>query len=160
MSLAGILASSLFSSLGSQMSQKNHAPGSASGSATGAQSIFGALQQKLSAQSSASGSSGASSVPAQMTQLGNDLASGNLTAAQADYNDLKLQFSSGGVSPLHRHVAGQAGNENAATAGAPGQQTNPWTAAMQAYSSLQQNPLNGALNGSLLTNPTTFAVSA
>ena len=159
MSLAGILASSLFSGAGSKIAQQWPAKGLGSdlqsGNIAGAQSSFAALQQKLSAQgSSTAGSS--TSVSGEMTQLGQDLNAGNLGAAQADFASLKLGLSRGPVTQLH-HTHTQP-VLSVGSGGAPGSST--LTPALQAYSSLQQDPLNSALSSSMMVNPSTFSVVA
>jgi hypothetical protein len=166
MSVAGILASSLFSNAGSQIAQK--APGFASsiangfkaqsGNVTGAPSSFAAVQQKLSG-------SGATSLPTQMSQLGQDLSSGNLTAAQADFNNIQMTLSQSPASLLRHKQTQPVSSGGSSPAGSANAQSgaglsDPLTAALQAYSSLQQNPINGALSSSLMANPSTFSVNA
>jgi outer membrane protein assembly factor BamD (BamD/ComL family) len=162
MSVAGILASSLFSNAGSHMAQKASQQGSSvgtqfesdlqSGNLAGAKSIFAALQQKLAAQgSSAAGSSNTAS--GSLTKLGSDLQAGNLAAARADYASLKQRFANGPASATHQ-VPGSAGAQ--AGTGA----SDPLSAAIQAYSSLQQNPINSSLNTALLNSGNTISITA
>jgi hypothetical protein len=161
MSVAGILASSLFSNPLSQVAQRSpgangFGPVSKSGPASETQS-FADLQQKLSAQNANSG--GSTSFSGQMTQLGNDLASGNIGSAQTDFSNLKLTLSQGVGSMLNhlstspKPIRGTSLPTTSSPASSSGAlQSNPLTAAWQAYSSLQQNPLNSALSSSVLTN--------
>jgi hypothetical protein len=162
MSVAGILASSLFSSPLAQVAQRSpgaNGPGSSSqsGNTSGAQSLFADMQQKLSAQSTSSASS--TSLSGQMTQLGNDLKSGDISSAQTDFSNLKLTLSQGPGSKLNHLLTAPKpilGNgllaTSSPTSGSENLPSNPLTAAWQAYSSLQQNPLNSALSSSVLDN--------
>jgi hypothetical protein len=149
MSVAGILASSLFSSVGSHIAQKTPAVSSAT------TDVFKSdLQQKLAAQ----GSGTTASLPAQVTQLGQDLSSGNLPAAKGDFNNMVLAFTNGSASPMHSQSRPTSINGSTSQSGQS--QTDPMTAALQAYSALQQNPVNSALNSSLIAIPNTFTVQA
>jgi hypothetical protein len=148
MSVAGILASSLFSSVGSHIAQKTPAVSSATTDA-----FKSDLQQKLAAQGSGTTSS-AASLPAQVTQLGQDLSSGNLPAAKGDFNNMVLAFTNGSASPMHSQSRPTSINGSTSQSGQS--QTDPMTAALQAYSALQLNPVNS----SLITIPNTFAVQA
>lgn len=162
MSVAGILASSLFSHIGSSSAQKTAggASGSSqpSGSASGAQSIFSAVQQQLSAQGTSAGS-----LPAQMTQLGQDLKAGNLSGAQSDFNNVQAALSQISALKAH-HTQPQSGTPTTGLSNILGTSgtgaSDSLTAALQAYSSLQQNPLNSALSSSLLPNTSAFSVNA
>jgi hypothetical protein len=157
MSVAGILASSLFSGAGAHIAQNAMGLGSAlkSGNTSTAQSDFAAIQQKLAALGSSS--TGSTSLGSQMTQLGQDLKSGNLSAAQSDYSTFQ-------TSLLHTLTSKhQSSNPVAATGSTTtaGQLSNTQlTAALQAYSALQQNPLNGTLNSSLIANPNSLSIQA
>lgn len=144
MSVAGILASSLFSSVGSHIAQKTPAVSSATTDA-----FKSDLQQKLTAQGS-----GSPSLPAQVTQLGQDLTSGNLPAAKGDFNNMVLAFTNGSASPMHSQSHPTSINGSTSQSGQS--QTDPMTAALQAYSALQLNPVSS----SLITVPNTFAVQA
>lgn len=164
MSIAGILASSLFANTaGRNTNHSNSQPSSfgvqfantfqsylKSGNASGAQSMFETMQQKLAAFGS-----NASPVSAQMTQLGQDLKSGNLTGAQTDFNGIQSTLQQGLAARLH-HVTPASGSGNSSassTTTGDAQLSNPLTAALQAYSSLQ-NPAST----SLLANSSTFSV--
>jgi hypothetical protein len=169
MSIAGILASSLFSSPLSQVAQRStgaNGPGSASqsGNASGAQSFFADLQQKLTPQSTSS--AGPTSLSGQMNQLGDDLESGNIGSAQTDFSRLKLTLSQGSGSQLNhlltvpkpfRGTNLSAASSPASSSGNPS--SNPLAAAWQAYSSLQQNPLNSALSNSALTQANSLNIN-
>jgi hypothetical protein len=161
MSVAGILASSLFSDVGSEFAQKSP---SAANLKSGAQQTFSAVQQQLSAPGSiASGTS----FPAQLTQLGQDLKSGNLAAAQADFSALRIAFPQSPSSQLRHHQAGRASSESGSSSASPSgmftqssADSDAMTAAMQAYSSLQQNPIDSALGSSLMAPASTFGIDA
>lgn len=133
-----------------------------SGNLAQAQSDFSALQQVLPAQEQSGDSStqaaaqGSNPVQQAIAQLGKDLSAGNLTAAQSDFATLRqdLQQASQGSSAPHRHhhhrgwdthAAGQA-NDMTSLFGELGQelQAGNFTAAQQAYSTLQQNFLQFA----------------
>jgi hypothetical protein len=169
MSIAGILASSLFSSPQSQLAQQSpgaNGPGSASqsGNASGAQSFFGDLQQKLSAQGTSS--AGPTSLSGQMNQLGSDLESGNIGSAQTDFSHLKLTLLPGpGLQSNHlQTVPKPFRGTNLSATSAPASSSgslpsNPLAAAWQAYSSLQQNPLNSALSNSALTQANSLNIN-
>jgi len=161
MSVAGILASSLFSNPLSQVAQRS--PGASGlgstskpGNASGAQSFFADLQQKMSAPST--NSAGPTSLSGQMTQLGNDLKSGDIGSAQTDFSNLKNTLLQGPGSQLNGLLTApkpvRATNLSATSSptSSSGSPSNPLTAAWQAYSSLQQNPLNSALSSSMLSN--------
>jgi hypothetical protein len=162
MSVAGILASSLFSNPLSQVAQQSPGAsglGSASkpGNAKGAQSFFADLQQKMSAPSA--NSAAPTSLSGQMTQLGNDLKSGDIGSAQADFSNLKNSLLQGPGSQLNhlltipKPIRGtNLSASTAPTSGSGNLPSNPLTDAWQAYSSLQQNPLNSALSSSVLSN--------
>ncbi|MBB6144986.1 hypothetical protein HNQ77_002942 [Silvibacterium bohemicum] len=162
MSVAGILASSLFSSFGSHQTQKPSGTSSSktesfesdlqSGNLSGAQSMFSILQQKLTAQGlNVSGSA----VSSEMTQLGSDLKSGNITAAKGDYATLKQTLShNNGVSQT------QHPKSTGALQSAVESQSNQLTVALQAYGSLQQNPLVSGQSNSLLPNSSSLGLYA
>src|ERR1017187_2961465 len=176
MSVAGILASSIFSGLGSQAAQKSTSAGSSiestfdsdlqSGNVSGAQSIFSALQQKMLAQSSGSTTATRSALSSQLAQLGQDLKSSNLTAAQSDFATIRSNVSNDLRSRLH-HQSGASSQDGSSATNASslssqagsGSQSS-MTAALQAYSAMQLNPLNASLNSSMIGNPSTFAVNA
>ena len=96
-----------------------------------------------------------------MSQLGQDLNLGNLSAAQADYSALKIA-----IAQHHTRLNGQpgmataAGGNSSSQAGASGNVTDPLSAAMQAYGSLQQMAANGALSSSLINPSSTFSINA
>lgn len=161
MSVAGIFASSLFSDIGSEIAQK---PPPTPSPNQGAQSTFSAVHRQLSSQGS---TSGATSLSAQMTQLGQDLKSGNLPAAQADFSAIKTALAQDSSLHLRHRTAGplssDSSSSSAGSAGVFGQSgagSDPLAAAMQAYSSLQQNPINSAFGSSLTTPASTFALDA
>jgi len=157
MSIAGILAGNLFSGAGTQYASQT--PRSPFGTSS-VPSEFAALQQKLS-QASSVAQPAASSVPSEMSQLGQDLNLGNLSAAQADYSALKIA-----IAQHHTRLNGQpgmataAGGNSSSQAGASGNVTDPLSAAMQAYGSLQQMAANGALSSSLINPSSTFSINA
>jgi hypothetical protein len=162
MSVAGILASSLFSSFGSHQTQKTSGSSSSnpesfesdlqSGNLSGAQSMFSILQQKLTAQGlTVSGSA----VSSQVTQLGSDLKSGNLTAAKADYATLKHTLSTNNGVSRPQHSQSTSALQSAIES-----QSNQLNAALQTYSSLQQNPLVSGQSNSLLANSNSLGLYA
>jgi len=160
MSVAGILASGLFSNALSQAGQQSS---SAANLKTGAQSVFASLKQKLLEPGSNSNTVG-TSVTAQLSQVAQDLSSGNLPAAQADFSAFKatlaqhvgqlLQHSPAGSAPS-AGSSSSSGASNSLAAGA-----DPLAAAMLAYGSLQQGAINGALNASALPATGTFSINA
>jgi hypothetical protein len=154
MSVAGILASSLFSHAGSYIAQKaGLGSGSKSGNiSTSTQPSFAAIQQKLEALSGSSTNN--SSLAGQITQLGSDLKTGNISAAQNDFNSMQTTLGHSTVAKLH-HQYGQATSADGSSLPSATQMA----AALQAYSSLQQNPLNVAANGTLMANPGTLSVT-
>ena len=163
MSVAGMLASSLFSNASSLVSQKTSNAGASianafesdlqTGNVSGAQSIFSALQQKLSAQGlTAAGSPAA----AQISQLGQDLKSSNLVAAQSDFSNLQQTLSH--VSQPHHHQNG--GTSVGVSSHISNTTASDSLAALQAYSSLQQNPENHTLGRLLSANTRGFSVEA
>jgi hypothetical protein len=160
MSVAGILASSLFSNPLSQAAQQSpggNGPGSTSGTKSGAQSFFADLQQKMSSQSTSS--AGSTSLSGEMNQLGDDLKSGNIGSAQTDFSNLKNTLLQGPGSQLNHLLtapkpirATGLSATSSPTSSSANLSSNPLTAAWQAYSSLQQNPLNSSLSNSVLSN--------
>jgi len=163
MSVAGILGSSLFANAVSQVAQKL-AP--AVNQNTGAQSVFGALQQTLLASGSNS-SAGGTSPTGQLSQIGQDLESGNLPAAQADFTAFKTTLAQDLTQVLHHSPAkpvSSAGKSLASDASGEsslfGAGSNPLTAALLAYGSIQQGAVSGALNASMLPTAGTFSINA
>jgi hypothetical protein len=151
MSVAGILASSLFSGVGSQIAHNSKGLGASlkSGNLSSAQLDFSAIQQKLSAL-------GSPALSAQMTQLGQDLSTGNVSAAKTDFNNVQSTLTHSVTSKLHSMIPVATSSSSSS-----GQSTtSQLTAALQAYSALQQNPLNGSLNNLMIANPSTFSISA
>ena len=153
MSIAGVLASTLFSGLGAQLTQKATSPSSSgvnldsqSGDASDALSSFAA---NLSAQGSGSGSN---SLTQQVTKLGQDLGSGDLSSARADSSNISAILAPAKFFHQPAKVSSADGQANVAN--------DSLTAALQAYSSLQQNPINIAMGSSLLAGNSTFAVKA
>jgi hypothetical protein len=169
MSVAGILASSLFSNPLSQLGHKSSSPAKGltpNGLSSDSAKVpfdLGASFAKPSTQ--VSGTAGdATSLSSQMTHLGQDLSGGNLPAAQADFSNLRLILSHHIPSVVSHQPLQSTGT---GTSGSPGintgqptadPQSNALTAAWQAYSSLQQNPLNSALNGSMLANKSNLSI--
>ena len=163
MSVAGILASSLFANAVSQVAHKLSTAASPN---TDAQSVFGALQQGLLAAGSNS-SSGGTSVPATLSQVGKDLESGNLPAAQADFTAFKTTLAQYRTQMLLHSSTGQTSSGgNGSSSGASnqsclfGSSSDPLAAAMLAYGSLQQGQSGGALNASVLPTANTFSITA
>jgi hypothetical protein len=143
MSLAGILASSLFSGAGSLSG--HHLPSSANGQNAAAQSTFNDLQRSLSANGAGS-PAGVTPLPSRLTQLGQDLKTGDLRSAQADFSAIRLALEHG---PASHGKATQPGSGGSGFS----------TAAMQAYGALQ-SPLGDGWN-SLIPSPAgSFAVDA
>jgi hypothetical protein len=152
MSVAGILGSSLFANAVTQLAQKS----SSANPNTGAQSVFGSLQQRLLGSTSNS-SAGGTSITGQLSQIGQDLESGNLPAAQADFTAFKISLSQ------HRTQTSQTSQTGSVSSGGSGSSTgasDPLAAAMLAYGSLQQGAIGGALNASILPTASTFSVNA
>jgi hypothetical protein len=176
MSVIGILGSNLFAGSSSpaqnkfqQIQQGFQQLGQdlQSGNLSQAQSEFSTFEQLLPNQlqtttsTSQSGSQSTSPVAQAISQLGQDLNSGNLTAAQSDFTtlqqDLQQQQSSGAVHAHHHHFGGgsQASSQQNGTASlfaSLGQalQAGNLTAAQQTYSTLQQDfqQFSGGATGS------------
>jgi hypothetical protein len=148
MSVAGVLAGSMFSNAASLFGQKS--PSGARGANSGLPS-FAATQQKISPPSSGP-TAGATSASGQLTQLGKDLSTGNLASAQADFSAFKLALSHGPASDVKHAGSGLNGQANAAI--------DPLAAAMQAYSSLQLSPMTNGLSTSLLSSGSLFTADA
>jgi hypothetical protein len=162
MSVAGILASGLFSNALSQVGQKSP---STANLKTAAQSVFGGLKQEFLEPATNSSAAGAS-VTAQLSQVGQDIKTGNLSAAQSDFGALKLTLAQH-VGQMLQHSAGSAqgaGSSLASSASGEssllGTGTDPLAAAMLAYGSLQQGVINGALNASVSPTAGAFSVNA
>ena len=163
MSVAGILASGLFSNLISQAGRQSSSTANLKSSA---ESVFGSLQQKLLGAGSNS-SAGGTSVTAQLSQVGQELSSGNLPATQADFGTFKvtlaqhvgqlLQHSPGGSTPSAGNSAPSGASSQSSLLGAG---ADPLAAAMLAYGSLQQGAINGALNASVSPTAGTFSINA
>lgn len=164
MSVAGILASSLFANTAARaVNHNNSQPPSfgvqfantfqsylKSGNASGAQSMFETMQQKLAAFGS-----NTSPVSAQMSQLGQDLKSGDTSAAQSDFNGIQSTLQQGLAARLHHVNPAPGSGSSSANSTTTGDAllSNPMTAALQAYSSLQNTA-----NTSLLANSSSFSV--
>jgi outer membrane protein assembly factor BamD (BamD/ComL family) len=140
------------------------------GNLTQAQTVFSSLTQLLPAQfqtnsatsTTQSGSQTSNPISQALSQLGSDLQSGNLSAAQSDFstlqNDLQRAQSTGGFHHHHTHGGpilenqnGQNGaNSPASLFGQLGQdlQSGNLTAAQQTYSTLQQDFLQFQGGGS------------
>ena len=173
MFLAGVVGSALFGGYNpppvqnkfKQMQQEFALLGQdlQSGKLSQAQSDFSSLQQLLPSQwqsgSSAAqnGSSTANPISQAIAQLGQDLKAGNLSAAQSDFTTLQQDIQQQGTNSVHRHhhhhsgaAEGAAQQNGAATLfGDLGQelQSGNLTAAQQTYSTLQQDFLQFAANG-------------
>jgi|SRR5580658_7352398 hypothetical protein len=149
MSVAGILGSSLFANAISQVAQKVVPSAEA-----GAQSVFGALQQGLAAAGVSSGSGG-TSLTSQLSQIGQDLTSGNLPATQSDFSAFKSTLAQDATQFLNQSTsksgssAGTSSTSASGNSNPSGSSSNPLAAAMLAYSSLQQSAMNVALNASM-----------
>jgi len=197
MSVSGLSSSNFFASLNptaaqsksKQIQQDFQQLGQdlQSGNLSQAQSDFSALQQLLPGQQTqsttgttgttgASGSQSSNPISQAVAQLGADLQSGNLSAAQSDFARLQqdLQQQNGVSSHHFRHHHGhpisensQSGQNSPATLfGELGQelQSGNLTAAQQTYSSLQQDFLqfiggDGA-SGSASTSTSTSGSSS
>ena len=161
MSVAGILAGTLFSGAGSQLAQKTPL---STINTSNTPSAFSAFQQTLS-QSGSVPAPGKAPVSSELTQLGQDLKSGNLPAAQADYSALSMSIAQGHAhmsGQLHSGSAASGNNSQAGASGASstsGNLSNPM-AAMLAYSSLQLSPAARGLSSSLMTPASTFSIDA
>ena len=161
MSVAGILASSIFSNPLSQTGQKSPSTAKGNGSSSDSKIPFdlGASFAKPSTQ--ATGSTGdASSLSAQMTHLGQDLSAGKLSAAQSDFSNVGLILSHHVPSVVSHQPIQSTGTGASGSSGidATNPQSNALTAAWQAYSSLQGNPINSILNGSMLANSSNLSI--
>jgi hypothetical protein len=158
MSVAGILASSLFSNAGSHIAQRANGLASSlssdlkSGNLTGAQSDFAALQKKLSGSSTTSNTS----LSTQMNQLGQDLKTGNISAAQTDFSNIQTTLSHSASSKLHNQTIPVQSADGGSTQGI----SSNALAALQAYSALQLNAAGSSLSSSLLANTGGFSVTA
>ena len=148
-----------FSNLVSQAGQQSFSPAKLK---TAAQSVFGGLQQKLLGPDSNSNAVGAS-VTAQLLQVGQDLKSGNLPAAQADFGAFKMTLAQHVGQLLNHSTSGSSSSAaNSSSTGASSESsllsagTDPLAAAMLAYGSLQQGVINGALNASDRPQPAHF----
>jgi hypothetical protein len=171
MSVSGISGSSFFAGYGSssvqnkfqQIQQGFQQLGQdlQSGNLTQAQSDFSSLEQLLPSQlqsattGAQSGSQTSNPLLQAVSQLGQDLQSGNLSAAQSDFATLQqdLQQQQQGTNAVHGHHhhhggggaqgAGQQNEQNAIATlfGTLGQdlQSGNLTAAQQTYSTLQQD---------------------
>ena len=163
MSVAGIFGSSLFANAVSQAAQKLVPSANQN---TGTQSVFGALQQKL-LQSGSNSSTVGTSATGELSQIGQDLDSGNLPAAQADFTAFKATLAQNLTQALHHSSAkpvSSAGSSLASSATGEsslfGAGSDPLAAAMLAYGSLQQGSVGGALSASVSPTASTFSASA
>ena len=89
-------------------------------------------------------SAGGNSLSTQVTQLGSDLKSGNLGAAQSDFTDLRRTFA---------HLKADSGAQESDA------QNNAHIAAIAAYSALQQSAYSSALNLSMPGGASSFSAS-
>ena len=172
MAIAAILASSFFAGRASSAVQSNfqkvqqdfHLLGEdlQSGNLAQAQSDFSALERVFPGAQPATATG--TQVPSlttnplsqEISQLGQDLKTGNLPAAQSDFSTLQRDLQQlGGVSTRryhhhHRVLADATGQQNPATLfGELGQdlQSGNLAAAQQTYSALQQDFLQFASTG-------------
>ncbi len=116
-----------------------------SGNIAGAQSFLSALQQKLSLGASGGTGTGTS---AQIAQVSNDLTSGNLTAARADFSHLQSTLAQ------QHHAPGASGANNGSSASSEGS-----LAALASYNALQQGAFNSAVNLSMPGNSPSFSIN-
>ncbi len=151
-----------------------------SGNLTAAEQDFVTLQGMLpgssSAQSTAAASTASTStsstgtatsstqstIEQEFNQLGQDLQSGNLTAASQDYAQLQQDFQTAGAEHHHHHHH-QGGNQISQLLNQLGQdlQSGDLSDAQQAYATLQQNlGLSSTSNGSGTTPSTASTTSA
>jgi outer membrane protein assembly factor BamD (BamD/ComL family) len=187
MSIAGILSSNLFSSgaaQGYQQTQGTEGPGQKfqqlksefqqlgqdlqSGNLTKAQADYATLSQNFpgasqtgatAANTSASTTSvsasttGNGTVAQQFAQLGQDLQSGNLQAAQQDFTNIQQTAQQGGAQNGVQHADGHhhhghhhhgGGTQSASSSSSSNQQSNPIA---QAFSTLGQDLQAGNLSG-------------
>jgi len=105
-------------------------------------------------------------VTGQLSQVGKDLESGDLTAAQADFTALKTTLAQYRTqTSLHSSTGQASSGSNGSSTGASSLSSllsagsDPLAAAMLAYGSLQQGQSGGALNASVLPT-TTFSITA
>jgi hypothetical protein len=176
MSIAGVLASSLFSGIGSQKVQNTlklmqskvglYEPNIKT---SDAQSTFESLQQSLMEKDP--GGTPSSTIPPQgeVTQPGPGLTSGSLAAANGGSSPLQGVLPHNHLSHSHLHgliqasgVDGNSGSTISAMLGQidPSLQLGQLSVAQQAYSSLQQSLSGSALNSSLMTGASSFNVDA
>lgn len=158
MSVAGILGSSLFANAASLVAQKLVPSAKIK---QDAQSVFGALQKGLTNSGGSSDSSG-SSITGQLSQIGQDLTSGNIPAAQADFSAFKLTLAQDATQLLNQaanKLGSSAGNASG-TLSQLGTGSNPLDAAMMAYSSMQQGAMNAAMNSSISPTATALSINA
>jgi hypothetical protein len=152
MSVAGILASNLFSNAISTLTQGSQPSVSQLGS--GAHVSFADVQKFLSALGSSSTTS-SPSVPAKLAQLGQDLQSGNLPAAQTDFSLLQNGLPLGLQAQLNLSLHPANGTSGSpAPVSLPSNQSggvsNQMTMAMKVYGALQQGLTNNSQGTSLL----------
>ena len=173
MSVLGIASSSIFSQISSLATQQSKSQklqqgfqqlgqDLQSGNVSQAQSDFSSLQQLLpggqqnSGAASTSGAQSSNPLATAVSQLAQDLKSGNLTAAQSDLanvqQDVQQSNQQQGAGQAHHHHHHHGGSENSSQSsseqnaistlfGQLGQslQSGNLSAAQQAYSSLQQD---------------------
>ena len=192
MSVTGIASSAILSQFQSLFSQNNSqklqqgfqqlSQDLQSGNLSQAQSDFSSLQQLLpsgaqsSATSSTSGAQSGNPLATAVSQLAQDLQSGNLTAAQSDLSTVQQDVNQAGQQQgaghahhhHHHHTDGssQSSSEQSAISTLFGQlgrslQSGNLSAAQQAYSSLQQDlQLFGAGNSTSSSASSSAATSA
>lgn len=121
----------------------------------GAQSFLSALQQKLTAQGNAPAGS---AVAAQFSQISNDLSTGNLAAAKADFSSLQQSIS---------HLKhGSSAEASGSGTGDPGQALasaaayDPRLASLQSYNPVHQAAFSGALSLSLPSGMPSLSVNS
>jgi hypothetical protein len=152
MSVAGILASNLFSNVVSQLT--NGAKASAGAPGSGSQQTFSQVQKGLSALSSNS-TTGMAALPSSLTQLGQDLKSGNLPGAQADLTQLESCLPLGLASQLNlalHPATGASGSPSGISlpSSQSGAASDPMTVAMKLYGAFQQSLTSNSSRTSLM----------
>ncbi len=152
MSVTGILASGLFSNVVSQLS--NGAKSQASALGPDAQQAFSAVQKGIAALSS-NPTIGTASLPASLSQLGQDIKSGNLPAAQADLSQIETFLPANLASQLNLALQPATG-ATGSPFGKPlpysqsGAVSDPVTLAMKAYGAIQQSLASNSSGTSLM----------
>lgn len=147
MSVAGILASSLFSNTVASVGQKAPTTSSANGSTITPTFASTLLQQPSASQGSAS----TSSLSAAINQLGQDLQSGNVTAARSDFSGIRSIFSHRPSQSATSSAAATTSSLASPLAGSD-LQSSALASAWQAYSAQQLSNSPQAGSGALSLN--------